>query len=176
LTSGLKVAIIAGMGMTFGNLLSDEDWSPMLEGATPTGKPISAANPNYLWIDGGPLAEAPVDFDATFGGAMWTAVERIDVPAFNRNPLRVRPHFTVPRHHHNMDEMILVFQGEYSIEYGDQGEQQTIRVGPGQFFRSHAGTPYTMTAGPEGVTYIETWPEHVNQLQTVWHDVGWVHR
>ena len=33
-----------------------------------------------------------------------------------------------------------------------------------------------MTAGPEGVTYIETWPEPVTALETYWHDVGWVHR
>jgi hypothetical protein len=33
-----------------------------------------------------------------------------------------------------------------------------------------------MTAGPEGVTYIETWPNSVRTLETYWHDVGWVHR
>ena len=33
-----------------------------------------------------------------------------------------------------------------------------------------------MTAGPEGVTYIETWPVPVGKLETTWYDVGWVHR
>ena len=40
-------------------------------------------------------------------------------------------------------------------------------MGPGQCFLSRAGTPYTMTAGPEGVTYIETWPSPVTELETV---------
>jgi hypothetical protein len=30
-----------------------------------------------------------------------------------------------------------------------------------------------MTAGPEGVTYIETWPEPVALLETYWHEGGW---
>jgi mannose-6-phosphate isomerase-like protein (cupin superfamily) len=134
------------------------------------------SNPKYFWTDGTLLADAPVDFAATFNGAMWVTLKPIDVPAFNRNPLRVRPNFVVPRHHHNMDEMIFVFEGEYHIEHGEPGSEETIRVGPGEFFLSRAGTPYTMTAGPEGVTYIETWPESVTTLETVWHDVGWVHR
>jgi hypothetical protein len=33
-----------------------------------------------------------------------------------------------------------------------------------------------MTAGPEGVTYIETWGVPVTELKTVWYDHGWVRR
>jgi mannose-6-phosphate isomerase-like protein (cupin superfamily) len=117
-----------------------------------------------------------VDFAATFDGAMWVTTKPIDIPRFNRNPLRVRPGFTVPRHHHNVDEMLFVFAGEYSIEHYDHGEPTTVLVGPGEVFLSRAGTAYTMTAGPEGVTYIETWPRPVRELETVWHDFGWVHR
>jgi mannose-6-phosphate isomerase-like protein (cupin superfamily) len=135
-------------------------------------------SPSYFWKDGGLLADAPVDFAETFGGAMWVTTKPIDIPRFNRNPLRVRPHFTVPRHHHNVDEMLFVFAGEYSIEYGydEPGGPRTVRVGPGEVFLSRAGTAYTMTAGPEGVTYIETWPRPLEELETVWHDVGWVHK
>ena len=157
------------VGITFGDLLDDEDWIPLLSRD-------EQSNPNYFWVDGTPLAEAPVDFAATFGGSMWMSRKPIEVRNFNRNPLRVRPHFTVPRHHHNLDEMILVFQGEYHIDHGEGADAETVRVGPGEFFLSRAGTPYTMTAGPDGVTYIETWPEPVPKLQTYWHDVGWVHR
>ncbi|ROO87499.1 cupin domain [Actinocorallia herbida] len=132
--------------------------------------------PSYFWKDGGLLADAPVDFAATFDGAMWVSTAPIDLPRFNRNPLRVVPHFTVPRHHHNVDEMLFVLAGEYSIEYDDEGGSKTVRVGPGEIFLSRAGTPYTMTAGPEGVTYIETWPRPVTELETVWHDRGWVRR
>ena len=76
-------------------------------------------HPNYLWEDGRPLADAPVDFAATFEGAMWVTGKPIDVPAFYRNPLRVRANFMVPRHHHNIDETVFVLAGEYRIEYGD---------------------------------------------------------
>jgi len=73
--------------------------------------------------------------------------------------------------------MIFVFEGQYSIAFGeDDGNPQTVVVTPGKFFLSRAGTSYTMTAGPEGVTYIETWPKSPKFLNTTWYDVGWVHR
>ena len=156
------------VGITFADLLDGQDWVPL--------SLDQQSSPMYLWNDGGLLADAPVDFAATFDGAMWMTKKPIDLPRFNRNPLRVRAHFVVPKHHHNMDEMIFVLQGEYSIEHGDDGHEQTVRVGPGECFLSRAGTAYTMTAGPEGVTYIETWPNSVRTLETYWHDVGWVHR
>ena len=90
--------------------------------------------------------------------------------------MRVLPNFVVPRHHHNIDETIIVFKGEYKTEFGDPGNLESVLVRPGCFFTSRAGTPYTMTAGPEGVTYIETWGVPVNKLKTVWYDHGWVHR
>lgn len=156
------------MGLTFADLLDNQDWVPL--------SLDQQSFPSYFWTDGRPLAEAPVDFAATFADAMWMSRKPIGLPTFNRNPLRVRANFTVPRHHHNFDEMILLLQGELSIEFGPEGNEQTVRVGAGDCFNSHAGTPYTMTAGPEGVIYIETWPKPVRQLETIWHDVGWVHR
>ncbi|PVX63332.1 cupin domain-containing protein [Rhodococcus globerulus] len=153
-----------GMALTFGDLVDDADWIPL-------GLDVA---PSYFWKDGGLLIDAPVDFAATFGGSMWVTTKPIQVKRFNRNPLRVRPNFTVPRHHHNMDELLFVFAGEYSIEYEEDGEWQTVRVRPGEFFLSRAGTAYTMTAGSEGVTYIETWPKPVAELETYWHDFGWL--
>ena len=156
------------MPITAASLLDDEGWVPM---------PLDQQhNPSYYWEDGRLLADAPVDFRATFDGAMWVTGKPIDVRAFNRNPLRVRPNFVVPRHHHNVDETVFVFQGEYTIEHGDVDNPESVRVGPGCFFTSRAGTPYTMTAGPEGVTYIETWGVPLIKLKTVWYDVGWVRR
>ena len=159
---GCRVTLI------FGDLIDDADWVPMTLD--------QQNNPRYFWNDGGLLADAPVDFAATFDGAMWVTTKPIDVPRFNRNPLRVRAGFTVPRHHHNLDEMLFVFAGEYFIEHYESGEPQTVRVGPGEAFLSRAGTPYTMTAGPDGVTYIETWPRPVREMETHWHDFGWVRR
>lgn len=154
-----------GVGITFSDLLDGEDWVPLS---------LDQQNfPTYFWHEGGLLADAPVDFAATFDGAMWMSRKPIKIPKFNRNPLRVRSGFTVPRHHHNFDEMILVFQGEYSIQYGDE---EPVLVAAGDSFISRAGTPYTMTAGPAGVTYIETWPGPVRELETVWHREGWVLR
>jgi mannose-6-phosphate isomerase-like protein (cupin superfamily) len=159
---------IQRMSITAASLVDDDDWVPM--------SLDQQGNPSYFWEDGRLLADAPVDFRATFDGAMWVTSKPIDLPAFNRNPLRVRPNFVVPRHHHNIDETIFIFKGEYIIEHGDAGNPESVHVRPGCFFTSRAGTPYTMTAGPEGVTYIETWGVPVTKLKTVWYDVGWVHR
>ena len=92
------------------------------------------------------------------------------VLTFYRNPLKVVPNFTVPRHLHNIDETIIVFKGEYRIQFGDPAKDELVIVKPGCFFTSRAGTPYTMTAGPEGVIYIETWGTPVTSLKTVWYD------
>jgi mannose-6-phosphate isomerase-like protein (cupin superfamily) len=155
------------MGVVVADLLDGHDWVPLALD--------QQDNPTYFWFDGRPLSQAPVDFAATFEGAMWMCAKPIRIRQFNRNPLRVRPGFVVPRHHHSLDEMVIVLEGEYAIEHGDE-DPQTVTVGPGEYFLSRAGTPYTMTAGPSGVTYIETWPEPLPRLLTYWHDVGWVHR
>ena len=131
--------------------------------------------PTYLWAaDGGLLADAPVDFAKTFGGHMQlnTDVDR----EFNINGLRCTPNFAVPRHHHNLDELIVVFAGSFHVTWGSGGEEGSRTVGPGEFWISEAGTPYLMTAGPEGVSYTETWPEPMEKLLTWWHDEGWVRR
>jgi mannose-6-phosphate isomerase-like protein (cupin superfamily) len=155
------------MSFTAASLVDDEGWKPM---------PDQQHYPSYYWEDGRLLADAPVDFAATFGENMLLTTKPIEFRAFNRNPLRVLPNFMVPRHHHNIDETIIVLAGEYRIEFGDPGNPESVLVRPGCFFTSRAGTPYTMTAGPEGVTYLETWGVPVKDLKTVWYDHGWVHR
>ncbi|MFF2851935.1 hypothetical protein ACFVT5_37215 [Streptomyces sp. NPDC058001] len=156
------------MSISLDSLVDADGWIPM---------PLDQQNnPSYLWEDGRPLADAPVDFAATFGESMWVTTKPIDLPVFNRNPLRVVPGFMVPRHSHNIDETVLILKGEYLIEFGGPEKPESVRVGAGSFFTSRAGTPYTMTAGPEGVTYIETWGVPVSKLKTFWCDYGWVHR
>jgi mannose-6-phosphate isomerase-like protein (cupin superfamily) len=151
------------------NLVTDEGWVSMTAGRSDE----ELIPPTYLWGPGGLLSDAPIDFRATFADNMLTCRKPIDFPAFNRNPLRCVPNFTVPRHEHNIDETIIVFQGEYKIEFGENDAESVI-VKPGCFFTSRAGTPYTMTSGPEGVTYIETWGVSVKHLKTVWYERGWV--
>jgi len=157
------------MTIVHANLVSDDGWVSMVQ-----AMPNQVDTTTYLWAGGGYLKDAPVDFDATFADNMLICTKPIDVPGFNRNPLRNVPNFTVPRHEHNIDETIIVFQGEYSIEFGDEDNLETVVVKPGCFFTSRAGTPYTMTSGPEGVTYIETWGVSVKLLKTVWYERGWV--
>ncbi|MFJ9127750.1 hypothetical protein ACIRJS_26990 [Streptomyces sp. NPDC102340] len=150
------------------SLLSDAGWTEL---------PIDQAAPSYFWNGGGLLADAPVDMAKTFGGKMWIAT-KVD-SAFNLNGLRCAPNFSVPRHHHNLDEQIIVYGGSFHVTWGTPGEgggERSHTVGPGEFWVSEAGTPYLMTAGPEGVTYTETWPEPMAKLETYWHDEGWVRR
>ena len=147
------------MPFSVDSLLTDTDWIPMsLKG--------QQESPTYYWEDGGLLKDAPVDFDATLVGGGQLPIDK----------LKVLPNFVVPRHLHNIDETIIVFKGEYKIEFGDPAEGKFVTVKPGCFFTSRAGTPYTMTAGPEGVTYIETWGTPVTSLKTVWYDFGWVRK
>jgi len=164
--------MIHPMGIVVADLLDDEDWVPLALD--------QQDNPTYFWHDGRPLTDAPVDFAATFDGAMWMTRKPIRIFRFNRNPLRVRGDFVVPRHHHSLDEMVIVLKGEYHISHGAESQggphPHTVRIGPGEYFISRAGTPYTMTAGSEGVTYIETWPAPLPSLLTYWHEEGWVPR
>jgi hypothetical protein len=153
------------MPIEFINLLDADGWMPM---------PVDQASPTYLWDGGGLLADAPVDMGATFKDAMF--VQRGIDPKFNLNGLRCRPNFTVPRHHHNMDELIVVFGGSFTVEWGEDGKGGKETFGPGEFWISDAGTAYMMTAGPEGVTYTEQWPEPSSELRTWWHEAGWVSR
>lgn len=154
------------MPISHASLTDDSGWVNM---------PLQVMS-SYYWEDGTQLADAPVDFAATFADNMDVSVTPIDVAAFNRNPLRVKAGYMVPRHSHNIDETVLVLKGQYTVEYGPLDNLETIVVRQGQFFTSKAGTPYTMTAGPEGVTYIETWGVPVGTLKTFWEDLGWVRR
>ncbi len=150
-------------GIDYFTLLSEDGWIDL---------PLDIM-PSYFWNDGGLLADAPVDFAKTFGGNMQLCT-KVD-GSFNLNGLRCVPNFAVPRHHHNLDELIIVFAGQFHVAWGKDGEEGSRTIGPGEFWISSAGTPYIMTAGPEGVTYIETWPEPMDTLETYWHDAGWVH-
>jgi hypothetical protein len=145
------------VSIDFFDLLGVDGW------VTLAPDPLDAA---HLWIDGRPLAEAPVDVGATFDGALWQST-KID-PSFNLQGLRSRPGFTVPRRHLNLRLLTIVIGGSLVV--------RDRRVGPGQFFVVGAGTPFSTSAGPEGATYLETWPEPAARLETYWHDADWVSR
>jgi mannose-6-phosphate isomerase-like protein (cupin superfamily) len=144
--------------ISFFDLLADDGWEPLQ---------FDPADATFYWNDGGFLMAAPVDIAATFDGAMWrsTNVE----PAFKWQGRRIRPDFTVPKRHHNLRQLMIIVGGQIDVEYGENGEKAQ-RVGAGEFWVAEAGVPYTMTAGPEGVTYLECWTEPISLLETYWHD------
>ncbi len=148
------------MPISFFDLLDDDGWEPLQ---------FDPADPSFYWNDGGFMTTAPVDITATFDGAMWhsTQVE----PAFKWRGRRIRADFTVPRRHHNIRQLMIVIGGSIDVEYGEEGAE-TRRIGPGEFWVAEAGVPYTLTVGPEHVTYLECWTEPMSLAETYWHDDG----
>lgn len=146
------------MPISFFDLLSNDGWEPLL---------LTHDDPTFYWNDGGFAASAPVDIEATFDGAMWasTNVE----PAFKWRGRRIAPGFVVPKRHQNLRQLMIVSGGQIDVEYGEDLEQ-TQRVGAGEFWVAEAGVPYRITAGPEGVTYLESWTEPISLVETYWHD------
>lgn len=62
--------------------------------------------------------------------------------------VRIPPGFTAPVHRHSHAEVFMVVAGECTFD----GE----RMGPLDSTVVEAGTDYTFTAGPEGVTFVVT--------------------
>lgn len=152
------------MPANYADLLSDDGWEPL---------DFSAPNPNFYWHDGRFLADAPVDVEATLGGALFgtTVVD----PWFQWRPRRVKPGFTIPSCHHNLGQLVIVLDGDIEVAYGREKGAQTI--GATEFWVCEAGTPYSVTAGPQGATYVESWDGPMALIETYWHDdATWVRR
>jgi hypothetical protein len=149
----------------FCDLLSDEGWAPFA---------VDVDDPHAHWLSGGTLADAPVDVAATFDGAMAVSTE-VDA-SFNAVGYRCRPGFTLPRRQHNLRQLVIVFGGGVTVEWGDDGSEGRRSFRLGEFWVTEPGTAYALTAGDEGVVYVESWSEPLERLETWWHDHGWVHR
>lgn len=148
------------MKIEFFDLLSSEGWEPIS---------YDRHNPHHFWDGGGSLADAPVDIEASFEGATWRST-RVD-PDFTMGGIRVKPNFTFPWHSHNLRQLIILNGGELTVTAAD-GESKALA--PGDFWISEANSKHTMTAGPEGAVFVETWPVWV-QLKTTWYPGdGWV--
>jgi hypothetical protein len=109
-----------------------------------------------------------VDFEAYYDHGMWTAF--IDAGAFNILGVKLAPNFTIPRHHHNLHQLVLVHEGEVW-----QGRQRFV---PGDGYFTRADHPYSVTAGPEGSIAFEIRFQPIQDLGLVWDDVDpakWVH-
>lgn len=73
---------------------------------------------------------------------------------------RFPPHFSFPRHWHDSDQIIYVLEGLLI-----QGNRV---MHPGEGYFTRAGVPYTFTAGPAGVKFLEFRPK--TEFRTVMVD------
>ncbi|WP_231609848.1 hypothetical protein [Rhodococcus sp. CX] len=146
------------------DLLSDEGW------ADASAEQISRVN---LWNAGGVLADAPVDVERTLKGNVWVS-SKVDT-SFHLNGIRLAPSYSLPRRHSNLDGQVIVFGGQFTITWDEDGAEASRTIGPGEFWTITAGTPHVLTAGAEGVTFLETWSEPLANLEITWHETGWVH-
>ena len=97
-------------------------------------------------------------------------LQALDFGAFNILNVRIPPGFKVPRHHHNIDQLVFVLEGS-SV----QGNKS---MGRGEGYFTRAGNPYSITAGPEGLTWMEIRSQTLTDLTTTWVDLDpahWVH-
>jgi mannose-6-phosphate isomerase-like protein (cupin superfamily) len=144
--------------INFFDTADDHVWEPLH---------VDQDDPNAYWHDGGFLRTAPVDAAATFEGAMWAATEV--EPAFQWRGRRIRSGFTVPKHHQNMRQLRIVVGGDVEVEYGGEAPRaETVR--PGGFFVVDEGVPFRLTAGADGVSYLECWTGPLSLVETHWYD------
>jgi quercetin dioxygenase-like cupin family protein len=122
--------------------------------------------------DGGPnipeSLQGKVNFEEYYDQGMWTAY--VDAGGFSLLGVKLAPDFTIPRHHHNMHQLVFVHEGE-----AWQGAKRFV---PGDWYFTRAGHSYSLTAGPEGVTVFEIRAEPMQNLTLVWDDVDpakWAH-
>ncbi|PXW32691.1 UNVERIFIED_CONTAM: hypothetical protein DES50_103479 [Williamsia faeni] len=145
------------------SLVADGGWADLA---------IDQYSPKHFWTEGGLLADAPVNVDKTFNGvSVSTKVNK----GFHLNGLRLAPNYSGPRRHQNLDQLIFVFAGELRVNWGANGEEGARTIRPGQFWVTTAETPHRLTAGPEGAIFVETWSKPIAELETYWHDEGWIH-
>jgi len=108
--------------------------------------------------DDGMMSAAPVDIDpavfASFDLAQLAAGQRVKVlfkgagqDGFSLVHARFEPGFRLPRHSHDSDCLYVVTAGEAHMG------SRVLKPGDGYFVT--ADSPYTYTAGPEGVEVLE---------------------
>lgn len=149
------------MPIEFLDILDDDGW---------VARSVDPAAPGARWSEGGTLADAPVDVAASFvGRSESTAID----PTFALTGIRLAPGFTVPRHHHDQQVLRIVFGGTVEVRSDDE----VAEVRAGQFCVVDADTVHALVAGPEGVTYTESWHLEAPPVQTTWYpDPAWVKR
>jgi hypothetical protein len=148
-----NIATLARAGATgktaFFDLLHQDDWMAIeLDPAAPIP---------HAWPEG--LLDA-VDVQSHFHGKITMTFR--DHGACNVLGLHVVPNFTIPRHAHPIDQLVFVLEGEL--------RQGNRHLGPGSGYFTPAGSPYSVTSGPDGVTYVEIRHDPIDQLHTIWYE------
>jgi hypothetical protein len=114
--------------------------------------------------------EGKVDFEKFYAQGMW--ISWIDAGGFNILGVKLAPNFTIPRHHHNVHQLVFVHEGE--VWQGNRCYH------PGDAYFTRAYHPYSVTAGPEGSVSFEIrmGPQAALTLETHWDEADpakWVH-
>ena len=102
-------------------------------------------------------------------GEAWQST-RID-PSFGLTGIRLAPGTTVASHRHNRSLLLLVFEGSLAVthhELDDPADEATVSLGAAQFCVIDADTVHRLTAGPDGATYLSSWPLRAPELDTTW--------
>ncbi len=146
------------MPIDFLDLLAGDGWAPV---------PVVPEGSGADWAGGGTLADAPVDAAATFA-----AVRRstgID-PSFGLHGVRLPAAWRGPERRHDQPLLMIVFTGEVVVqERSEGGAVAERRVGRGEFCVIDEGTVHSISAGPDGATYTECWPQDVDGAGTTWY-------
>jgi quercetin dioxygenase-like cupin family protein len=119
-------------------------------------------------FSGRPESLDAVDFEKYFAHGMWNAF--IDAGSFNILGVKLAPEFTIPRHHHNIDQLVMVHEGEVWL-----GSRRYV---PGDAYFTRAGHTYSITAGPEGAIVLEIRHRPITELTLIWDEsdpTRWVH-
>jgi hypothetical protein len=114
--------------------------------------------------DGGPndfpgIIRESIDLHEYFYGRLDTAIP-FNSNEFSILAMRLAPNFTIPRHFHETDQLVFVWQG--SARQGNRPFNQ------GDAYFTPANTAYSLTAGPEGCRTIEVRRHSLHELQTHW--------
>jgi mannose-6-phosphate isomerase-like protein (cupin superfamily) len=152
----VRNAIFSGQPNRFFGL-DEGDWSEVVYDPTREG---GSSYPQSVTHE--------VDLERYFERGMWTKF--YDTGAFNALHLRLGPGFTIPRHHHNCDQLVIVLEGELR-----QGSR-SLNAGDG--YMTPAGRSYTVTAGRGGARYVEIRTQPMTEFQTVWDEADptrWKH-
>ena len=151
------------MPIDFLDLLGDDGWAPV---------PVVPEGAGDRWADGGTLAGAPVDAASTFAAARRST--GID-PSFGLHGVRLASGWQGPDRCHDQPLLMIVFAGSVVVRSRSTDVVDERRVGPGEFCVIDEGTVHSISAGPDGATYTECWPQDADGADTTWYPGdGWV--